>query len=60
MSSHPRNVLDDVLRLLRANGGVVMVNFYPAFLSQAVWDWSLRRAPEEARLKDQSRESRCG
>ena len=51
VSSHPRNVPDDVLRLLPANGGVVMVNFYPVFLSDAVWDWSSRRAAEEARLK---------
>ena len=27
---HPRNVPDDVLRLVAANGGVVMVNFAPA------------------------------
>ncbi|KAK6585781.1 hypothetical protein PZA11_000838 [Diplocarpon coronariae] len=30
---HPRNVPDDVLRLMRANGGVVMVNFSPDFVS---------------------------
>ena len=41
---HPRNVPDDVLRLLPANGGVVMVNFVPGFLSQAVWDWAARPA----------------
>ncbi len=29
----PRNVPDDVLRRLPANGGVVMVNFYNAFVS---------------------------
>lgn len=28
----PRNVPDDVLRLLPANGGVVMVNFYSGFI----------------------------
>jgi len=31
----PRNVPDDVLRLLPANGGVVMVNFYAGFVSPA-------------------------
>jgi membrane dipeptidase len=29
---HPRNVPDDVLKLIAKNGGVVMVNFYPAFI----------------------------
>lgn len=29
---HPRNVPDDVLRLVTANGGVVMINFYSAFV----------------------------
>ena len=51
LTPHPRNVPDDVLRLLPANGGVVMVNFVPGFISQAVWDWSANRAGEEARLK---------
>lgn len=29
---HPRNVPDDVLKLLPSNGGVVMINFYSAFV----------------------------
>ncbi len=48
---HPRNVPDDVLRLLPAKGGVVMVNFYPAFLSAEVREWAVRRLMEETRLK---------
>ena len=32
---HPRNVPDDVLRAVAANGGVVMVNFAPAYVSAA-------------------------
>jgi membrane dipeptidase len=32
VAQHPRNVPDDVLRLLRGNGGVVMVNFYSGFV----------------------------
>ncbi|NUR12741.1 MAG: membrane dipeptidase [Bradyrhizobium sp.] len=51
ISPHPRNVPDDVLKLLPANGGVVMVNFVPGFLSQAVWTWSADKDAEEARLK---------
>jgi membrane dipeptidase len=48
---HPRNVPDDVLRLLPANGGVVMVNFYPGFISEPVRRRAAERAAEEARLK---------
>ncbi len=32
IADHPRNVPDDVLRMVRDNGGVVMVNFYSGFL----------------------------
>jgi membrane dipeptidase len=32
VAQHPRNVPDDVLRLVAKNGGVVMVNFYPGFI----------------------------
>lgn len=33
VADHPRNVPDDVLKLVKANGGVVMVNFYSGFLT---------------------------
>lgn len=32
VADHPRNVPDDVLALVAANGGVVMVNFYSGFV----------------------------
>jgi membrane dipeptidase len=32
LAQHPRNVPDDVLGLIRQNGGVVMVNFFPGFI----------------------------
>jgi len=51
LDPHPRNVPDEVLRLLPANGGVVMVTFVPPFLDREVWEWSSRRSGEEARLK---------
>jgi membrane dipeptidase len=51
LAHHPRNVPDEMLRLLPANGGVVMVNFFPVFLSDDFWRWSAARAAEEARLK---------
>ncbi|MEO6446456.1 MAG: dipeptidase [Gemmatimonadaceae bacterium] len=39
LTNHPRNVPDDVLARLKANGGVVMVTFIPHFVSQGVFDW---------------------
>ncbi len=51
LNPHPRNVPDDVLRLLPANSGVVMVNFYPVFLSPEVREWAIRRSAQETRLK---------
>lgn len=36
----PRNVPDEVLKEVTANGGVVMVTFVPGFISQAVADWN--------------------
>jgi membrane dipeptidase len=32
VADHPRNVPDDVLRLVKANNGVVMINFYSGFV----------------------------
>ena len=32
LAEHPRNVPDDVLKLVAKNGGVIMVNFYPGFV----------------------------
>jgi membrane dipeptidase len=51
LNPHPRNVPDEVLRRLPANGGVVMITFVPGFLDPKVWDWQQRRAAEDARLK---------
>ena len=59
IAPHPRNVPDDVLRLLPANGGVVMVTLVPGFISQAVWDWASRKDAEEARLKAIHRASKA-
>jgi membrane dipeptidase len=47
----PRNVPDDVLRMMPSNGGVVMVTFVPQFLSQQVAEHSERAAKERARLQ---------
>jgi membrane dipeptidase len=50
LSDHPRNVPDDVLKLVAANGGVVMVNFYTGHLSEPYRIWSAGRSAEQARL----------
>jgi membrane dipeptidase len=46
---HPRDVPDDVLALVAKNGGVVMVNFAPGYVSAARNQWDADRAAEEAR-----------
>jgi len=56
---HPRNVPDDVLALLPVNGGMVMVNFVPGFISQAVWQWGAEKDAEQARLKSFHRNSKA-
>ncbi|MVO85866.1 membrane dipeptidase [Streptomyces sp. p1417] len=38
---HPRNIPDDVLERLPANGGVAMVTFVPKFVLQEAVDWTL-------------------
>lgn len=50
INGHARNVPDSVLRLLPEDGGVVMVNFYSAFVSEPTRQAEARRAAEEARL----------
>ena len=45
----PRNVPDDVLARLAANGGVCMVTFVPAFVSQECADWMAGLKAEAAR-----------
>jgi membrane dipeptidase len=49
IDAHPRNVPDDVLRLLPGNGGVVHVNFIRAFVSpEAPAHEARRKAAREA------------
>jgi membrane dipeptidase len=47
---HPRDVPDDVLQAVATNGGVVMVNFYPGYDSEARRRWDADLAAEQARL----------
>lgn len=49
LADHPRNVPDAVLPLVKANRGVVMVTFVPAFVSFPRAEWAAARAGEQAR-----------
>ena len=46
---HPRDVPDDILKQVAANGGVVMANFNPGYVSAARNQWDADRAAELAR-----------
>ncbi|HVR44713.1 MAG TPA: dipeptidase [Thermoanaerobaculia bacterium] len=51
LNGHPRNVPDDVLERLPANGGVVMVTFVPSFISETQRQWFADEAAMKARLE---------
>lgn len=51
VNDHPRNVPDDVLRRVKANGGVVMVAFVPYFVSREANLYNAQLAGERARLE---------
>jgi len=53
LDDHPRDVPDDILARVKANHGVVMVNFYPLFISQAVLDWQAEQAGAKTRADTQ-------
>ena len=47
-TAHPRNVPDDVLKRLADNGGVVMVTYVPAFVSEPVRQfWAAYQAEQK-------------
>jgi membrane dipeptidase len=52
LMDHARNVPDDVLKLMPANGGVVMVNFFPGFISDSYRRRAALRDAEDARVKN--------
>ncbi len=43
LTDAPRDIPDDLLAAIGANGGIVMVNFYPAFVSTAWRTWDADR-----------------
>jgi membrane dipeptidase len=57
LTDHVRNVPDSILQRLPKNGGVVMVTFVPAFVSQEVADWEARATAEQARVEAETADS---
>jgi len=51
ISHHPRNVPDDVLKRVAQNGGVVMINFAPSFVSEENRLYNGEDEAEKARMK---------
>jgi membrane dipeptidase len=47
-ADHPRNVSDLVLKEVAKNGGVVMVNFAPGFISEPLRQWNAQQAAQTA------------
>ena len=52
LCDHVRNASDDVLKLLAANNGVMMVNFYPEYLIDSNRDWYRDEHREKKRLQE--------
>ena len=50
VDDHPRNVSDEVLKLVAANGGVAMVNFSRSYVTDAYRRWAADEAAEKTRL----------
>ena len=50
VADHPRNVPDDVLKLLVKNNGIVMVNFYPGYVSEIRRNWDAELAAQKTLL----------
>ncbi|HEU4455357.1 MAG TPA: dipeptidase [Longimicrobium sp.] len=53
LADHPRNVPDDVLREVKRNGGLVMVNFYSGFVEPRAADQARGMYALQARFREQ-------
>jgi Zn-dependent dipeptidase, microsomal dipeptidase homolog len=53
LSNHPRNMTDQMIKDLAAAGGVIQINFYPAFLSEEYAEkfWPLCDAYDDAQAE---------
>ena len=52
LNDYPRNVPDDVLKMIRDTGGIVMATFVPTFVSARVMEHHASRAGWQARLME--------
>ena len=55
VADHPRNLSDEMLRALASNGGVAMINFYPAYIDLEA---NARARQHSAELKPRTQEIR--
>ncbi|HXH70882.1 MAG TPA: dipeptidase [Pyrinomonadaceae bacterium] len=62
VSNHTRNVSDDILKRVATNGGVIMINFYPAFLDERTNreqnERSTRLKPQIDALREKHKDNR--
>jgi membrane dipeptidase len=56
IANHPRNITDDMLRALAKNGGVVMINYNAAFLSE---EYRVATSTPEWRARFESIDKTC-
>jgi len=56
LAPHPRNIPDDLLKRIAKNGGVVMVNFYPAYIDSRISIILEQLEPELDAIRTQWRE----
>src|SRR6185437_15168696 len=57
ISNSPRNMTDDMLRALAKNGGVAMINYHAAFLSE---EFRTAAAPPQLQSRIDDNAKRCG
>ena len=51
LTSAPRNLTDDMLRAVAKNNGVIMVNFFPAFIDEKWREAWIAQAPERKKAQ---------
>ncbi|MCG2585619.1 dipeptidase [Massilia sp. TS11] len=54
LTEHPRNVPDEILKRMQANGGVVMVTFVPNFVNQAGARWGMGLMARQKGVSDEA------
>jgi membrane dipeptidase len=58
LAPHARNVPDDVLAMVKANGGIVMVNFFPGFITPEGARASKEMFAEYRKLKERIKDEK--